>query len=733
MSSPSRPRSVRSQPETLVRATLDLGLPAMLQYGAYRLDLRTGWLRRRTPVRAWVDLPLAAWLRPGIAGDPQGYLAYRRGRPRLLAEATGERSAALSVALEASRPAVMTEADEILRGEFRLFGGPARRLGFPPDWGAFAAEPADSPSARLDLDQHWTAYLVEPPPGDLKLLWEPSRFAWVFPLSSAYRLTGEDRYAEGCWRLIESWRAANRPNAGPHWASAQESAVRILALTFALHALEPWLAGEPARVAALAQMVAVHARRIPPTLGYARSLRNNHLVTEAVGLYTAGAAFPEFRQAARWRSLGRRRAIAALGEQILADGGHIQHSLNYHRQVLEAGLWAAHLAEIEGARLPGSTLQALRRAAELLGAVVDPATGQVPNLGANDGGRLLPAAGCGFADFRPTLQVAACLCGSGPLPPGPWDETAAWLGRSLDRRQPAHPPAEERSDFPAAGLYLAGGQENRGLFRCARFMHRPGHADQLHLELRWHGVALARDPGSYLYNAPPPWDNALAKAEAHNTVLVDGQEPMRRAGPFLWLDWAQARLLGRWGSPGGALEVLAGEHDGYDRLGVIHRRTVVRAGDDVWLVVDDLLGAGEHSARAVWQLPDAASPQLRGDALSLAVAGGYAVIQMEIPGDLFAGPVLHLGLHRAGARIAGESDSPPAETWGWWSPTYAVRQPALTLVGETRGALPMRILTWWTLGSHGQESLEVSWRTPGRGPAAAARLSFEGELLEIGA
>ncbi len=732
MNPPDPQRSSRSQPETLVRATLDLGLPAMLQYGLYRLALRNGWLRRRTPIRAWEDLPLRAWLRPGIPDDPQGYLAYRRSQPWFLAGTRGE-APALDAALQASRAAVLAEAEEILRGEFRLFGGPARRLGFPPDWAAFAAEPADAPPACLDLDQHWTQCLAALPPADIKLLWEPSRFGWVFPLSCAYRLTGEDRFAEACWRLIESWRVANRPNVGPHWASAQEVAIRILALTFALHAFEAWLSREPSRVVVLAHMVAVHAGRIPPTLGYARSLHNNHLLTEAVGLYTAGAVFPEFRCARRWRKWGSRLVIAALGEQIFTDGGHVQYSFNYQRQVLEAGLWAGHLALVEGVPLPPPTLQALRRLAGLIQAVADPGTGRVPNLGANDGGRLLPAAGCDSADFRPTLQLAAGLCGSETLPSGAWDQTAAWLGR-LPQGGPHTPPdTVDRKDFPEAGLYLAGGPENRGLFRCARFTHRPGHSDQLHLELRCRGTALARDPGSYLYNAAPPWDNALAKAEVHNSVLIDGEEPMRRAGPFLWLDWAQGRYLGRWRTPGGALEAMAGEHDGYHRLGVIHRRTIVRAGDDLWLVADDVLGAGEHDARVTWQLPDASKPQLRGDTLSLPVAGGYAVIQVEVPGDLFAGPMLQLGLYRAGERIAGEAAAAPPATWGWWSPTYAVREPALTLMGETHGALPLRILTWWTLGRHGRDTLEVAWREPGLGPAAAATLRFGGEQLEIGA
>ena len=47
-----------------------------------------------------------------------------------------------------------------------------------------------------------------------------------------------------------------------------------------------------------------------------------------------------------------------------------------------------------------------------------------------------------------------------------------------------------------------------------------------------------------------------------------------------------------------------GEHDGYRRLGVKHRRMVQCVTEDAWVIVDDLLGAGEHELRLHWLLPD---------------------------------------------------------------------------------------------------------------------------------
>jgi hypothetical protein len=79
----------------------------------------------------------------------------------------------------------------------------------------------------------------------------------------------------------------------------------------------------------LAETIAAHAARIPPTLAYARAQNNNHLLTEAVGLYTAGAALAEHPRADYWRDLGWRWLNAALQSQIDGDGTYIQHSTNY--------------------------------------------------------------------------------------------------------------------------------------------------------------------------------------------------------------------------------------------------------------------------------------------------------------------------------------------------------------------------------------------------------------------
>jgi hypothetical protein len=714
-----------SRLQSTAQAARELGIGALARYARYQLNLRSGWIRRRTPVSSWDEQPVAAWLRPGIPSDSEAYAAYRErlSAPRFFFDPSANLSTPLRRAGGKGLADAVAEADDLRHGLFRVFGLPAVRLGFPPDWSALVTLFDDAPAPSLDLTGHWSRTRLDKVPGDIKLLWELSRFGWVFPMVRAYRSTGRDAYAGACWELILSWSQANQPNAGAHWISAQEVALRLMALAFAFYGLAPWLRREATRISRLASMILVHAARIPPSLDYARAQGNNHLITEAVGLYTAGMLFPEAKAADSWRRLGREVLTDALRVQVFADGGYIQHSANYHRLVLQACTWAASLAACNRDPLPPESMDAIRRLSGALESLVDHAGGDAPNFGPNDGACILPLTSAEFTDYRPALQAAAVLTDGRRLyPPGPWDEAGVWLGLDAESAGTAPAPPAPR-DLPDAGLHTLIAGKARAVLRCARFTSRPGHSDQLHLDLRRGRQPVAIDAGTYLYNGVAPWDNALAGAAVHNTVLVDGLEPMQRAGRFLWLNWAQGRVLGRWGTADGRLEAIAAEHDGYRRLGITHRRTVVRIGDSGWLVVDDILGDGDHTAKLGWLLADGVW-RLRPGRLSLRYGREQVVMQ-------FGAPQSEVSLCRAGERVAGADSPGERAIKGWVAWTYADRQPALRLEIESSSRLPLRMLTWFTFDGFQTGAVELTWNEPGIGLAAIARAALPDCALDL--
>jgi hypothetical protein len=722
-----------------LRAVRELGPSSLVLYAAYHIARRTGWLRRRTPIYDWDERPLAYWLRTEISADPILFGEHWANRTsRFFFVNNEEFSSSIRKILQSNESIVLSRADEILQGQFRLFGIEPIELGFPPDWASFPRMTDEEAIPIVDLNHHWTEYDLDALPADVKLIWEPSRFGWIYPLARAFLLTDEEHYCEGFWRLVESWKKANRPNAGLQWYTAQTAALRLMALVFAMHAFAPALMKKPSRLTILAQMVAVHADRIPPTMTYARAQGNNHLLTEAVALYTAGLLFPDFRRASRWKRLGRHWLVEALNRQIFPDGGYVQHSTNYHRLALHMGLWGTRLAKINGEPLPPATQDALLRATQCLAALVHEESGHVPNFGPNDSAHILPLSICPRVDFRPVIQAASlAFMGRPAYDAGPWDEICVWLGlggEKLANGRFSHSQlisdvargdtlAQGLLEFPNAGLHIMRGDRSWGMLRCAKFTNRPGHSDQLHFDLWWRGFNVACDPGTYLYNGLPPWDNGLACATVHNTLIVDGRDPMDHASRFLWLKWAQGRVVGRWRSNNNSLEVIAAEHYGYRRMGVIHRRAVIRAGDDIWLVIDDVLGEGARVANIAWLMPDM-SWRLEGSCAYVDFGDGKAAVKLEPSEGI-------VGLYRKGELVAGEAMRYKVPVRGWRSTNYWEKEAALHLVAELERPAPFRVLTWWIFDDSDQRSLEIGWRNPGDGIVSLDWVEYKGEKLDI--
>jgi hypothetical protein len=657
---------------TTWRALVELGPAQPSLFGLYRLGLHSGYFRWRTSTR------LA--LRAGAAA----------GEFRLdlsLPEAENLRSVLGRQGVQRT----LAEADEIVQGRVRLFGGPP----------VFLQLQIPGPLA------HWTAYELGsaslPAWGesaadeDIKFTWEPARFGWVYTLGRAYRLSGEERYASAFWEYVERFLHANPPFLGPNWSSAQEVAIRLIALAFGLKLFAGSPHTTPLRREKLVGSIAIHAARLPVTIVYGLAQNNNHLLSEAAALYTAGVALPNHPQADQWRALGWRWFNYGLQKQIDKCGAYVQHSTNYHRMLLQLALWFRRVAALDGRSLPMASLERLSAATRWLATLVDAESGCVPNLGPNDGAYIQPLTACSFEDYRPVVQ-AACLVFLGwqPFSKGIWDEISLWLGKE------DQVPIVERE---VKGAILATPHILRSLngdswiyLRIAEFNGRPGHADQLHLDLWRRGVNLACDPGTYRYTALPPWDNALTAAAVHNTLTVNGRDQMIRRGRFLYLERANAQVLEAEPGLPGTWQKLVAQHDGYRRLGVLHRRGVT-ALEDGWLVEDALLPMGEsrHSSseqfqvRLHWLLPDLPW-YLNGTTLAITSHGQRIDLSIE-PGLGVGSDALQVCLARAGKRIAGHGEV--ESTWGWLSPTYGQKIPALSFAINAQVGLPCSLFSHW--------------------------------------
>jgi asparagine synthase (glutamine-hydrolysing) len=660
--------------------------PGWLAYRAiYAAGLRAGWLRHELPRRDWDAVPLERFLQDPACGRAEVYLEHRRTRaPRFFfqfSEQPAYKDCWSDWDQDAKNP-VMT-SERLAEGNLVYFGQEFAHTGFPPEWHRNPFTGLTAPT-----DRHWSE-ISDFRHGDIKVLWEPSRFSFAYDLVRAYWRTNNEKYAELFWQLVSDWYIHNPPQTGVNWKCGQEISLRLMAWIFGLYGFIGARATTPDRVRQLAQMIAVSVHRIAANIGYALSQKNNHGITESVGLFTVGTLFPELASAQQWERLGRHHLEAQVRELFYEDGSFAQHSLNYQRLALHDCLWAARLAELAGRPFSADLYHRLGQASMLLYQLQDDSSGQAPCYGHNDGALVLPLNNCDYTDFRPVTQALNYLCSHTLVHgAGPWNEDLLWLFGLPALDAPIVSVKRINLRAEQGGYYTLRSREGFAFVRCPTYRHRPGQADLLHVDLWWRGLNIAVDPGSYSYNAPAPWDNTLSHTTHHNTVTVDGLNQMGLFSRFLWLPWAKGRVLCNIEDFRMSCAYWEGEHDGYARLQspVTHRRGIVQLDDECWLVADLVHSERPHTYRLHWLFCDSEFYWNAGSGyLKLhTLAGEYSACIGALPGAV--------------KRSLVRAD--PDGTRGWVSRYYYHREPALSIEQMAMGSS----VSFWTVLSPGDFS-----------------------------
>ena len=564
------------------------GLGFLLFRLYYAFERKTGLQKRKFKQSRWENIHLKEYLKT----DTHSLL-------------TAERSfffnpLRLPLCDTAYHADILSKAGEILQNRFFYFFRNSYSLGDKPDW---FLNPVTGASARPDV--HWCEIQdFDPRVGDIKFIWEPSRFAWSYLLSRAYAVTRDEKYPQKFWELFEHWLDCNQPNTGPNYYCGQECSLRLMALIFAYFAFHDSPVSTDDRKIKLLKAVAVHAERIDKNIQYAVSTRTNHSLTESTGLYTAGLLFPEFKKARRWRRRGKRILVQETLKQIFKDGSYIQHSMNYHRLMLQTLLWAIRLGELNSDTFLPVFAERVKKAVLFLYQMQDPATGRVPNYGSNDGALIFPLNTCDYLDYRPVIQSLYFLIYRKKLyEHGPWDEDLLWFFGEKSINASSAAIKHGTSEFKAGGYFTLRGDKSWGMIRCHSYKTRPGQFDALHLDVWWRGINIIRDSGSYMYNCEPPWKHYFSGTAAHNTVTVDGENQMTRGERFILYDWLQAgnATLKKEDN----LICFSGAHFGYKRLGgdITHFRSVALSDEfNAWIIIDDITGTGSHRLDLYWQL-----------------------------------------------------------------------------------------------------------------------------------
>ncbi|CAM5570178.1 heparinase II/III family protein [Sphingobium scionense] len=438
-----------------------------------------------------------------------------------------------------------------------LFATPQARPGLPPPnrrwtdrlwwFGWFSMERSEGTpdwhlnpftNARGDQTRPWWTIPDFAGSGDIKGVWELSRFGWLASCATQ-AAHGDTKALATINQWLQSWLQDNPPYLGVNWKCGQEAALRVIHLMAAALVLDQDRTPQPM----LAATIALHLKRIAPTMSYAIGQDNNHGTSEAAAMFIGGSFLSAlgWREARTWARTGRRWLENRARHLIAPDGSFSQYSIVYHRLMLDTFSFVEVWRRRHDLAPFSATMRnRLDAATAWLDAMVDRTSGDTPNLGANDGAHILPLTETDYRDFRPSLQLASVLFrGQRAMKDtGSWDDQLHWLGLSSAIELAPEPVS---TSFDNGGFHVLRNDRATACLRYPRFRFRPSQSDLLHLDLWADGRNLLRDAGSFSYNAAPDISAYFAGTAAHNSIEFNGRDQMPRLSRFLFGAWPKAR------------------------------------------------------------------------------------------------------------------------------------------------------------------------------------------------
>ncbi len=634
--------------------------PAEIAWRAREQAIRRAWARRQ--------------VRPGqVASVPLPPAADRRFTAVLPADV------AQRVPGHA-RDAIIADADRLLKGEWEMLGV-VRTDMERPDW---FYDPVTGGRSAPDTYAFQINQRSEEQTGNVKQVWELNRLQHLTLLATAWFLTHEEGYAQRVADQLRSWWLENPFLSGVNWTSGIEIGIRLINFAWIRRLLDGWpgAAGLFEHSDLALRQVHWHQQYLAAFESRGSSA-NNHVIAEAAGQLVASCAFPWFSESGRWRARSAQLLERELAHNTFPSGVNRELASDYHGFVAELGFFAAVEADAAGAPLSAETWRLLCAMTDSMAALVDERT-QPPRQGDSDEGRVVLLDSPAHNRWPTLLSLGDALLGRLDWWPGTVPDTGSTLVSALSGSKRAVPgrPGQRPARFKDAGITIlrtARGDSPEIWCRCDGGPHgflsiaAHAHADALSAEVRYGGVDILADPGTYCYHGEPEWRKYFQSTIGHNTLEVDGRWQSVRGGPFLWLRHARGRETSV--TDDGRIASWTAEHDGYARLRAptVHRRSVRMDRDARSIEITDTLSDGDHDVRLAFHLgPDVHAELGDGGALLTWPAIGAPVTGTPYAARLELPRGLRWSLHRG--------DTAPI--LGWYSPGLGRRVPAFSLLGE---------------------------------------------------
>ncbi|SFG62736.1 alginate lyase family protein [Pedobacter insulae] len=482
-------------------------------------------------------------------------------------------------------PELQSNYDRLKEFKYPFFSSLEYELGAKHDW---VTNPDNG--FKYDKDLHWLDVNdFDRNAGDIKFVWEPSRFSHLYTIIRYDYHSGQDS-SEQVFAEIESWLNGNNINQGPNFKCSQEISLRILNWTFALYYYKnsPSLTAE--RFDKIQHYIFWQTEHVYHNINFSRiAVRNNHAITETLLLYLVGLLYPKYPGAAKWKQKGKAWFEQEIAYQVYEDGTFLQFSMNYHRVVVQLLTWALKLSDLNGERFKNVVYERAKKSLTFLMNCMNAEDGWLPNYGNNDGALFFKLNDAHYRNYMPQLESLSYALNKG------WEftkfEDALWYGLSNEVK--ADPIEMEKGSisFEQGGYYLyRPTTESLNFIRCGSHKDRPAQADNLHLDIWYGGKNILHDGGTYKYNSDERNLKYFMGTRSHNTVMLGDNDQMEKGSRFIWYHWSQCEQVST--QEADEFFLFEGTIKAFQHLnkGIRHKRTIkIAKNEPRWEVTDVIL------------------------------------------------------------------------------------------------------------------------------------------------
>ena len=446
------------------------------------------------------------------------------------------------------------------------------------------------PSYNYGEDINWRYWPVE----DNELRWQLHRHKWFTPMGKAYRVSGDEKYAEEWTKQYIDWirknpyvkiskkeyeltedtqLKADAENTRFAWRPLEVShRLQDQPIQFQLFIDSPHFTAE-----FLTEFLTNYHKHAEHILNN-YSDQGNHLLFEAQRMLYAGTFFPEFKNAETWRQSGVDILNKEIEVQVYDDGVQYELCPHYHLAAINIFIKALEVADVNGFRaaFPQSYIDTIEKMIEFYANISFPdytnpcfsdaklVTKKEMLKNFKDWAKLFPEND--FIRHWATEGAEGALpeyLSKGYLTSGFFVFRNSWESDAIQMVVKAGPPA---------------------------FWHNP--PDNGTFELWYNGRNLFPDSGSYVYAGKGEVmeeRNWFRRTSVHNTLTLGNKN----------IETTDSKTL-LW-QPEGDVQILVTENQSYKELK--HRRSIFFVNGSYFVIVDEAVGSAKGSVNLHYQMP----------------------------------------------------------------------------------------------------------------------------------